>query len=105
MIPKSGHRFPACAKPLEAPLVWLDASAAKPDWKRSCSSNNLKRDDVSKKSHRAFASRIRRGQRQGGVHHGGGAPIVIRAVEVLLHQERGAAVEFLVLRMAAAEFG
>jgi hypothetical protein len=27
MIPKSGHRFPACAKPLLRFVVWLDASA------------------------------------------------------------------------------
>jgi hypothetical protein len=27
MIPKSGHRFPACVKPLERLIVWLDASA------------------------------------------------------------------------------
>jgi outer membrane protein assembly factor BamE (lipoprotein component of BamABCDE complex) len=27
MIPKSGHRFPACAKPLAQLFVWLDASA------------------------------------------------------------------------------
>src|SRR5262245_49966495 len=27
MIPKSGYRFPACAKPLARSVVWLDASA------------------------------------------------------------------------------
>jgi hypothetical protein len=27
MIPKSGNRFPACAKPLVEFIVWLDASA------------------------------------------------------------------------------
>jgi hypothetical protein len=27
MIPKSGNRFPACAKPKEKFVVWLDASA------------------------------------------------------------------------------
>jgi hypothetical protein len=27
MIPKSGNRFPACAKPIERIIVWLDASA------------------------------------------------------------------------------
>jgi hypothetical protein len=27
MIPKSGHRFPACAKPSNHPLTRLDASA------------------------------------------------------------------------------
>src|ERR1043166_5552786 len=27
MIPKSGYRFPACAKPLGRFVVWLDASA------------------------------------------------------------------------------
>jgi hypothetical protein len=27
MIPKSGHRFPACAKPAALSVVWLDASA------------------------------------------------------------------------------
>jgi hypothetical protein len=27
MIPKSGYRFPACAKPLVWFVVWLDASA------------------------------------------------------------------------------
>jgi hypothetical protein len=27
MIPKSGHRFPACAEPLALFIVWLDASA------------------------------------------------------------------------------
>jgi hypothetical protein len=27
MIPKSGNRFPACAKPLARLVVWLDASA------------------------------------------------------------------------------
>jgi hypothetical protein len=27
MIPKSGHRFPACAKPLRGLAVVLDASA------------------------------------------------------------------------------
>jgi hypothetical protein len=27
MIPKSGHRFPACAKPVAPVVIWLDASA------------------------------------------------------------------------------
>jgi len=27
MIPKSGYRFPACAKPVAPTLVWLDAAA------------------------------------------------------------------------------
>src|SRR5215813_2177895 len=27
MIPKSGYRFPACAKPWPSNFVWLDASA------------------------------------------------------------------------------
>jgi hypothetical protein len=27
MIPKSGYRFPACAKPMAGFVVWLDASA------------------------------------------------------------------------------
>jgi hypothetical protein len=27
MIPKSGHRFPACAKPALSIVVWLAASA------------------------------------------------------------------------------
>ena len=27
MIPKSGYRFPACAKPVARIVVWLDASA------------------------------------------------------------------------------
>jgi hypothetical protein len=27
MIPKSGYRFPACAKPVARFVVWLDASA------------------------------------------------------------------------------
>jgi hypothetical protein len=27
MIPKSGYRFPACAKPFTPFVVWLDASA------------------------------------------------------------------------------
>jgi hypothetical protein len=27
MIPKSGNRFPACAKPGDGPFVWLYASA------------------------------------------------------------------------------
>jgi hypothetical protein len=27
MMPKSGYRFPACAKPLALSVVWLDASA------------------------------------------------------------------------------
>jgi hypothetical protein len=27
MIPKSGHRFPACAKPSNRPFIRLDASA------------------------------------------------------------------------------
>jgi hypothetical protein len=27
MIPKSGNRFPACAKPWHEIIVWLDASA------------------------------------------------------------------------------
>jgi hypothetical protein len=27
MIPKSGYRFPACAKPWPLNVVWLDASA------------------------------------------------------------------------------
>jgi hypothetical protein len=27
MIPKSGYRFPACAKPWPPNFVWLDASA------------------------------------------------------------------------------
>jgi hypothetical protein len=27
MIPKSGRRFPACAKPWHIPVVWINASA------------------------------------------------------------------------------
>jgi hypothetical protein len=27
VIPKSGHRFPACAKPFNQPFIRLDASA------------------------------------------------------------------------------
>jgi hypothetical protein len=27
MIPKSGYRFPACAKPLARLVIWLDAPA------------------------------------------------------------------------------
>jgi len=27
MIPKSGYRFPACAKPLQRFVTWFDASA------------------------------------------------------------------------------
>ena len=27
MIPKSGNRFPACAKPWHGPLAWINASA------------------------------------------------------------------------------
>jgi hypothetical protein len=32
MMPKSGYRFPACAKPLERFIVWLGASAGEARW-------------------------------------------------------------------------
>src|SRR5262249_25899135 len=51
------------------------------------------------------SSRAERRQIEGGVDQRGGTFEVVVAVDVLLHQERGAAVELLVLLMPAAELG
>ena len=62
MIPKSGYRFPACAKPLARSVVWLMLRRAKAGRKRSCATNKLERDDDSKKSHPALKTEMQLGR-------------------------------------------
>jgi hypothetical protein len=42
MIPKSGSRFPACAKPWYPLAVWLDASVGEGRSERSCSNQKAR---------------------------------------------------------------
>jgi hypothetical protein len=55
MNPKSGYRFPACAKPMARFVVWIEASAGEARSEKIMLQQELKRDDDSKKSHRALA--------------------------------------------------
>jgi hypothetical protein len=48
MIPKSGNRFPACAKPFARSVVWLDASAGEGRSEKIMLKKTLERDDDSK---------------------------------------------------------
>jgi hypothetical protein len=45
MIPKSGYRFPACAKPFAQFVAWVDASAGEGRSDNIMLQDNLKRDD------------------------------------------------------------
>src|SRR5260370_41454996 len=58
MIPKSGNRFPACAKLGNRLYFRLMLRRAKAGRKRSCSNKKLERDDDSTKSHPALAGAI-----------------------------------------------
>jgi len=58
MIPKSGNRFPACAKPVARSVIWLDASAGEGRSEKIISKKKLERDDDSKKSHHALMSAV-----------------------------------------------
>jgi hypothetical protein len=46
MIPKSGYRFPACAKPVARLFIWLDASAVEAKSEKIMLRDNLKRDEI-----------------------------------------------------------
>jgi hypothetical protein len=54
MIPKSGCRLPACAKPGQRFVGWEDASAGEGRSEKIMLNNKLKRSDGS--THRHFAS-------------------------------------------------
>jgi hypothetical protein len=49
MIPKSGYRFPACAKPSRGPIIRLDASAGEGRSEKIMLHQKLERDDDSNK--------------------------------------------------------
>jgi hypothetical protein len=51
MMPKSGYRFPACAKPSTRFIVWHDASAGEARSENIMLQEKSKPDGDSKKSH------------------------------------------------------